>query len=192
MTQLVVFLIIGVALLLLSLLALLKAPPRYPANSGTLETLLRIVRVPGLDFKHPELLFDPADYRAVLSDPRLRSVARQLWRDRRRMGLFWLKMLQHDVLSIWRFRRLLTRYRVGVDPSAEGQIFVRALSLLALLVTLRISVALFGPFTFPHMVSATRQAAGNFSQFCSLILAHVPAHQLSSIEEQWKSQLIED
>ncbi len=187
MNQLIVLVVIGTSLLFLSLLALLKAPARNPAKSDTLETLLRIVRVPGLNFKHPELLFDDADYRAVLSEPRLRPVARRLWRDRRHMALLWLKMLQRDILSIWRFRRLLTRYSADVDPSVEGQTFVRALSLLALVVASRISVALFGPFVFLHLVSITRRAAADFSQFCSLILARVPAHQLSAVEKKWKS-----
>jgi len=48
-------------------------------------------------------------------------------------------------------------------------------------------VALFGPFIFLRLVSITRRAAADFSQVCSLILARVPAHQLSALEEKWKS-----
>jgi hypothetical protein len=85
MNQLIFLVIIGGLLFILSLLMLFRTPRKTEAAGEATETLLKIVSLPGLEFKHSRVLFDETDYRSIASEPRFKAIAEQLRRDRRRM-----------------------------------------------------------------------------------------------------------
>lgn len=187
MNQLFILLIIGGLLFALSLAALFRTPPKYEATGEAMETLLKIVPLPGLDFKHSRVLFDGSDYRSIAVEPRFKAIAEQLRRDRRRIALAWLRLLRTDVYTLWRFRRLLTTFGVCASVNEEFATVVTAARLLLLLLVLRLSVMFFGPFAFASAAARVQDRVRGFSSSCGGMLARLPMYQLTQLETNWRN-----
>ena len=186
MNQLIFLLILGGVLFVLSLLALFRTPPKHEAPGQAMETLLKIVPLPSLEFRHCGVLFDDADYRSVAAEPILQAVAEQLRQDRRRLALSWLRLLQTDVFTLWRFRRLLTTFGVSTGAREEWATARRAVALLLFLLGLRLFVALFGPFAFASWAAKIRNRVRGYSCFCGETLSRLPMYQLAQLETNWR------
>jgi len=186
MNQLIFLLILGGLLFIFSLVALFRTPRGDEASSEAMDTLLKIVPLPGLDFKHSLVLFDDEDYRSIAAEPRFRSIAEQLRRDRRRIALAWLRLLRKDVYTLWRFRRLLTTFGVGATLKEELRSAASAIGVLALLFALRMVVTLFGPFAFASAGARVREEVRSFSGYCGWMLARLPLYQLAQLESNWR------
>jgi len=182
MNQLFILLIIGGLLFALSLAALFRTPPKYEATGEAMETLLKIVPLPGLDFKHSRVLFDGSDYRSIAVEPRFKAIAEQLRRDRRHIALAWLRLLRTDVYTLWRFRRLLTTFGVCASVNEEFATVVTAARLLLLLLVLRLSVMFFGPFAFASAAARVQDRVRGFSSSCGGMLARLPMYQLTQLK----------
>ena len=187
MNQLIFLLILGGLLFVFSLVALFRTPRGSEATGEAMDTLLRIVPLPGLDFKHSRVLFDDADYRSVAAEPKFKAIAERLRRDRRRIALAWLRLLRKDVYTLWRFRRLLTTFGVRATPQEELRSAASAMGLLALLFTLRVVVTFFGPFAFGSAAATVREDVRSFSGYCGGMLARLPLYQLAQLESNWRS-----
>ena len=187
MNQLIFMLVVGILLFVLSLVALFRTPRNYEATGEAMETLLKIVPLPGLDFRHSRVLFDETDYRSIASEPRFRPIAEQLRRDRRRIALSWLRLLRADVLSLWRFRRLLTTFGICASVKEEFATAGTAIGLLLLLLGLRFFVGLFGPFAFASAAAKVRDRVRGFSGYCGGMLARLPMYQLAQLESNWRN-----
>ena len=107
MNELVFFLIAGAVFLFLFLFWFLKGQPRTPDETVVMKELEQVVSLLGLASTKSALILDDSDYRLLRSNPQMWSLARELRRDRRAIVLLWLKHLQQDVRTLWRFRRLL-------------------------------------------------------------------------------------
>jgi hypothetical protein len=187
MNQLIFLLILGGLLFALSLLALFRTPSKHQVPGQAMETLLKIVPLPSLEFRHSGVLFDDADYRSIATEPRLRAVAEQLRRDRRRLALSWLRLLQADVFTLWRFRRLLTTFGVSAGLREEFATARRAVGLILFLLGLRLFVALFGPFAFASVAAKIRDRVRGYSCFCGETLSRLPMYRVAQLETDWRN-----
>jgi hypothetical protein len=182
------FLVFLGLLFLLSLpVALFRLPRDQEANGEAAVALRRMVSLPGLDFTHSRVLFDEADYCSIASEPRFKAIAEQLRRDRRRMALAWLGLLRGDVHTLWRFRRLLTRFGVSTKAKEESAVAGTAIRLLLSLFCLRAVVAIFGPFAFASAAAKVRDRVRGFSSYCGGMLARLPAYKLTQLESDWRN-----
>ncbi len=188
MTELVLLIVIGSVLLLFFVSLLFAAPPNSAPGRLAQTALFEMVSLPGLSFRHADRLFDPADYSMLLSRPQLAQVARQLWRDRRNLVLLWLAMMQHDVLSLWRFRRLLTRYGVSRGLGEELLVAATALGTLAFLLAVRVAVALAGPFALVAFLTKVRGCVERLSTSCATHLERLPTLRWGEVAEAWGAQ----
>ena len=148
MIQLLLMVFIGILFLGFALFFALGRKSDKNENCPDSEAeLLRMLRLHSLEFD-PVNLFSDTDYRFLASEPRLRAIARELRKDRKGIALEWLRELQKDVFSMWRFRSLLTRLGVAAGVHNELSEAVQSLLLLSLLCVMRLSVTFFGPFVF--------------------------------------------
>lgn len=185
MNQLVLLLITGAAFFVLFLALLLAGRPRVNPDDLPLAELERIVPLNGLVFNQAEVLLNPNDYRMLQSHRELRRVARELRRDRRNIVLLWLRLLQEDILNLWRFRRLLIRSGVPTGIAEEFRIGMGSILVLAFLLVLRIVVTVGGPFAFAQLTRFARQQVEGIYEICAGILIRVPQGTLAGIESQW-------
>lgn len=182
MTELVLLLILGITLLLVFLDALLRSS-REEAEVPDMAKLTQIVPLPGIAFKNPDLLLSDGDYKWLRGNPSLERVARQHWHDRRKMVLIWLRLLQSDLLSLWRLRRWLAGYGVATNAREELRIFGRAVLALTFIVILRFLVWLSGPFIMVRFLRSSRTQADAISQSSARLLARIPPSQWPEVQQ---------
>src|SRR5215470_5707962 len=185
MIELILMLFIGIILLCFALFAL-RRPPRIANEDGTDSEaqLLSMLRLPSLEFDATNL-FSDADYHLLASEPKLRSVARELRKDRKGIALQWLAELQKDVFSMWRLRSFLTRLGVGGMPDEFSQA-VRSLSLLCLLSVVRACVRLLGPHVFSRAAVSVRNNLGQIERSCAATLGNLPRERWPQIAAEWQ------
>ena len=183
MTELVLFLLTGTALLALFLLILWKGPTEESESARGMARLAQMISLPSLSFKNVELLLNDTDYRLLRSSPMLRLVAGQHWSDRRRMVLTWLRLLQRDLVALWRLRRLLSGHGVSTSIGEELRVAETALVALALVCSLRVAVALTGPFALVRVLQSTRRRVETISRSCAGLLARIPSSRWEEIEQ---------
>jgi len=184
-TELILLLAVGAAFLALFGAALVRGRPRRIEEPQDVFALTRVVRLPALAFPNPSMLFDPADYRRLAVQPGMAAVARELRHDRRRLVLLWLGMLREDVLTLWRFRRLLTRYGVSSGLGEEAHVALSAMLTLGLLAMLRGCVRVAGPFAVVAMLDGAGTRAETASRRCAAMLHRLPAARLPEIQRAW-------
>ena len=189
MTELILFVICGMVMVVLFSLALLMGRPAPREESETTAKLFEIVSLPGLEFKNAAVLFDDSDYRILQREPVFKSVAWHLRHDRRRLVLLWLKLLQKDLLALWRFRRMLTGYGVSNGLSEELRVALTAIVGLVLLFCLRVIVALAGPFALVGLLRSARSDVEDISRSCASLLGRIPSTRWSEIQQAWSSAI---
>jgi hypothetical protein len=187
-SYLLFLLLLAAGLFVYSTYAVLRSPRRYIATPEAVETLSRFVGLPSLDFKHASALFDPADYKLIVSDPRLAQTAAQLREDRRHLALEWLKLLEKDIFLLWRFRRLLTVAGVFEGVQAEVATAGRVILIVLLIAGLRMSVAIAWPFAFSATASRARESVRSFSLYCATAVGRMPIYQLNALEQRWRER----
>ena len=187
MNQLIFFIVSVGLLLVFYVLIQLRTLPKCNTSCDAKETLRKLVPLPSLDFEHYETLFDDADYSLLSASPRLKSIARQLLKDRRRLALAWLRMLRSDVYTLWRFRRLLTVFGVPSGIKEELATACRAMVLLCFLFGLSLLVAVFGPVAFASLAARVRNHVHGYSCLCGDTLARLPMHRLAMLENYWRN-----
>ena len=106
-------------------------------------------------------------------------------RDRREIALLWLKLLQDDVRTLWRFRRLLVRNGISVRLTEELHIASTAVLALTYLSVLRVVVSVMGPFALPALLRLAGHLVEATSQLCAQLLSRVPLSMRPEIERQW-------
>jgi hypothetical protein len=185
MIELTVLFFIGFVIVFAGVYTLVRSLRESAQNEECSSELLQLVELPGLGFRSFSLLFADSDYRMLLAEPRLLHLARQLRRDRRRIALKWLGSLRRDVLSLWRLRRLLTKYDVTRGVSEELTTVVQATTIVALISSLSLCVFLLGPFVFAHVVSRGRQQAEVLSRSCGAALHRLPKSRWAEFAEEW-------
>jgi len=185
MIQLLLMVFIGILFLCFALFAVVgKSREKSEIPESEVE-LLRMLRLGSLEFDATNL-FSDADYRFLASEPQLRALARELRKDRRSIALEWLRELQRDVFSMWRFRSFLTRLGVAADTRNELSEAVRSLLLLSLLQVVRESVRLLGPYAFGKIAVAVRTSVENLKRSCAATLSGLPREQWPQIAAEWQ------
>jgi hypothetical protein len=186
MTQLLLMVFIGLLFLCFALLALgRKSRAKSEDCPDSAAELSRMLRLSSLDFDATNL-FSEADYLLLASEARLRSLARELSRDRRDIALEWLRELQRDVFCMWRFRSFLTRLGVATSVAGELSEAARSLLLMSLLCALRVSIRLFGPYGFGRTVIAVRTRADKLKQSCVATLDGLPRERWPQVAAEWQ------
>lgn len=187
MTQLIILLVIGSGLLIIGVLALILKPSGNAGKPEPAAALINIVALPSLEFKNPSQIFSDADYRVLVSEPRLRDIAQGLKSDRRRMALQWLRLLQIDVVSLWRLRRMLTTYGVSQGMRAELATTIQIALMIISLGALRSFVFCFGPFACARSVSTVRLHADGLFRGCGAALRHLPESCWIQFADEWRA-----
>ena len=186
MIQLLLMAFIGILLLCFALFALgRKSRTKSEDCSDSEVELLRMLRLGSLEFD-ATILFSDTDYRLLASEPQLRSLARELRKDRRDIALDWLRELQKDVFSMWRFRSFLTRLGVTVGMRNDLSEAFRSLLLLSLLCVVRVSVRLLGPYAFGKTAVAVRTSVENLKRSCVATLSNLPRERWPQIAAEWQ------
>ncbi len=185
MNQLWLLFVAGMVLFVLFLALSLTGRPRMKPDPRPLAELERIVPLNGLVFGHAEVLLNPRDYQMLRSHAGLQRVARELRRDRREIVLLWLRLLQKDVLNLWRFRRLLVRGGAPAELSEELYVATASMLILGSLLGLRVIVAVVGPFAVPQLIRLTKGQAEGAYQASAALLARLPSGRLAELESQW-------
>ena len=190
MNELVVLLIVGVLLTLGFLAALLKGPRATASESEPCGELFDIVSLPGLSFRWARQLFESADYDLLRASPRLEGVAQQFWQERRRLVLHWLRLLEDDVRSLWRFRRMLTSYGISRGLAEEAGIAAKALGTLVMLGFLRLVVTLTGPFALVVVLRFVVTRVKEIRLSCEDLWHAAPPHLVTRLRQEWADQFI--
>ena len=184
MNELVLFLVAGAVFLLLFLYWFLTGRPKATDEAESMKGLEQILSSAGLASTSSAFLFDDADYRMLQSNPDLQPLAREMRRDRREITLLWLKLLQENVGTLWRFRRLLVRNGVSVRLSEELDIATTAVLALIYLSVLRVVVSVVGPFALPALLRQAGKLAEEGCHSCAQLLSRVPVSMRAEIERQ--------
>ena len=186
MIQLLLMAFIGILLLCFALFALgRKSRTKSEDCSDSEVELLRMLRLGSLEFD-ATILFSDTDYRLLASEPQWRSLARELRKDRRDIALDWLRELQKDVFSMWRFRSFLTRLGVTVGMRNDLSEAFRSLLLLSLLCVVRVSVRLLGPYAFGKTAVTVRTSVENLKRSCVATLSNLPRERWPQIAAEWQ------
>jgi len=186
MIQLLFMAFIGILLLCFALFALgRKSRTKSEDCSDSEVEVLRMLRLGSLEFD-ATILFSDTDYRLLASEPQWRSLARELRKDRRDIALDWLRELQKDVFSMWRFRSFLTRLGVTVGMRNDLSEAFRSLLLLSLLCVVRVSVRLLGPYAFGKTAVAVRTSVENLKRSCVATLSNLPRERWPQIAAEWQ------
>ncbi len=179
-------LFIGIILLCFALFALgRKSGTKSEECPDSEVELLRVLHLRSLEFD-PANLFSDTDFRLLASEPQLRSLARELRKDRTDIAREWLRELQNDVFSMWRFRSFLTRLGVASSVRDELSEAVRCLLLMSLLCVVRASIRFFGPYALGNTVIAVRTRAENLKQSCVATLDALPRERWPQIAAEWQ------
>jgi hypothetical protein len=187
MNELLMSLILGLLFFLVFFYLALRGEPSQ-ANDWALNEVYRIVDLQGLPFANPDLLFRPTDYEMLRSRPQLLPLAKQLNRDRRDIVLSWLRLLEADVKTLWRFRRFLTRNGAPVTSAEEVRVAATAMLALVALGTLRVLVACLGPFRLASFLRQTRQLAEATLQLSADLLGRLPRAIWPEVDRRWNKE----
>lgn len=190
MNQIYILLGLGVVLLALFVLALVVRalqPATAQLATGESSGLGQIVSLPGLQFSNAPLLFHRADHEFLVSSPSLTAVARDLLHDRRRLVGKWLQLLQKDVLTLWRFRRVLSRHGVTTGFAEEVAIALTAVSMLGTLTLLRAAIFVAGPFAMSSLLQSPPRVLQTARRICARTFAQLPDSRHAEIRAAWLS-----
>ncbi len=184
MTELVTLIALGGALLTLFAWMLIRgeAADRTPAD---VLRITRILDLPALSFRQADRLFDASDFEFLAGHPGQVAVTERLRRDRRILALGWLRQLQLDTLTLWRFRGVITRCGLSPGLGDEFRVAFQAIHTLTLLALLRSLVYAFGPFTAALMVQASVGHVEQISRACARPLEAISAAKLSEVQNRW-------
>ncbi len=184
MNQLYILLGIGI-LLLGAFAAAVVVRILRPESEKTIEPastdLSQVLPLPALNFPCAALLFHRGDYEFLASAPCLTPLAKELARNRKRLVGKWLRLMQGDVLALWRFRRLLSRHGVTTGLAEEATVAVSALSVLAILFLTRLAVFVAGPFALIDILQATPRLAEIGRRACARAFAQLPDSHASQV-----------
>ena len=186
MIQLLVLLILGLVVLVAGLILLRRSPPATAENDELADDLEDLVALRSLSFRNVTRLFADSDYEMLRADPRLSRIARELRQDRRRIALHWLEALQQDLFSLWRLRRLLSKYGAVQSATEELATILEVLRIVSLVLMLRLLVFLFGPFIFAKWASDVRRFAHIFSGSCARAAKRLPRAKWAEFENEWR------
>ena len=188
MTELLVFLIVGIVFLVLFLLLAMESRPATSGNEALTDALQRIAQLQGLSFARPDLLLNDRDYQFLSSTPKLRPLAKHLRRERQDIVLAWLQFLQEDMNTLWRLLRFLVRHGAPTTFWDELLIGTRFAAANIFLYVLRSIVALTGPFVLPQAVRLARVQVDNAFRVCANLLALMPSIDLEQLERRWAAE----
>jgi len=145
----------------------------------------QMLPLPGLSFPHGRLLLHRADYEFLLSGPSVAGLARELLRDRKRLVNLWLRALQKDVLTLWRYRRLLLQHGASAPLAEEVSVVFSAVSMLGTLWFLRLGVVLVGPFILVDILRIAPNPVEFIRHTCFQLASKLPEARFSEVRSAW-------
>ncbi len=186
MNQLYIMLGMGSALLLLFLAALVfRAVSGFQENAVAHAPSAEMLHLPGLAFAHGRLLFNRRDYEFLLGAVSTQRLARELLRDRKRLVRLWLSMLHRDILTLWRFRRLLAQHGASASLAEELSVVSSAVSMISFLFFLRVGVTLLGPFRLVTVLHAAPRPAEFIRQTCYQLATQLSDSRFAEVRSAW-------
>ena len=141
--------------------------------------------LPGLDFPAADSLLDYGPIDKLRLAPVMEPVAKQMLRDRKRLVLRWLALLQKDVVVLWKFRQLLTRCGVATTASEELRITAGAALLVLRITLIRVIVRCVGPFAFTRLLQGLWARSRSTRQYYARLLRLLPLESQIEVEHRW-------
>ena len=188
MTSLIFFAVVSVGFLAAFLLLGVKGRAAASPNVSAVTAVGQMIRLGGQRFTNSVRLLDDSEYRTLAANPRLNGVAKQLLSSRKDLTLQWISVLLSDLMSLWRFRRLLVRHGASIRPQEELRILQTFVCCWALLLALKLSVRVAGPFAAASLVREADGFVGKMSDAAASTLARVPSTVWPEIERDWMAQ----
>jgi hypothetical protein len=160
MISLALFVGVG-ALLFLTLFLLLRQKPA--AEGGAVPAVQAQEALLSLEdgLLPPEIverIFDPADLAYVTANSP-REVHELFWKERQRIAISWVRIVEKHVQSLRRFHRTAARQYSHLSFRSEAALAFDFVTLLFACRALRVLLFLRGPFAAPRVVGATVAAA---------------------------------
>ena len=190
MTNLFIFIVVGIALLMAFLLLGLQGPAKVDKDASALTAVAQIVTLQGTSFVNGDRLLDDAEYRLLKSNPDLHPVAAKLWRERRELALLWIDALHRDLRILWRFRQFVIQRGAPTHLSEEWAILRSLIAAVIFLRLLRLSVLTLGPFALTGMTRRARHPVDSMSRAAASVLGRVPSAGWSDLERAWAATAI--
>ena len=188
MISLIFFMVVGLGFLAAFLLLGVKGRRVAAPDISAVSAVAQMIRLGGLSFTNSKRLLDDSEYRILASNPALQRVAKQLRSERRELVLQWISVLSADLMALWRFRRLLVRHGARVQPGEEFRVLRTFVFSWGLLITLKFSIRIAGPFAAPRLVRQAGGFVGGMSDAVAGTLSRVPAAVWPEIERSWAAQ----
>jgi hypothetical protein len=172
--QIILFLALGAGLFVLFVALAINRRPEQSLDAEAMNSFLRVVDLQAVPFDDVDALVGKRDYAMLSSRPELSALAHQFRSDRRRIVLAWLKALQGDVHTLWRYHRFLISRGAPATVQEEMNIAIHAATAITFLSILRSLVFALGPFAVLGLLSRSRQQVGLASRQCALLWKRVP------------------
>lgn len=188
MIGLIFFMVVGLGFLAAFLLLGVKGRASAAPDVSAVTAVANMIRLGGLSFTNSKRLLDDSEYRALSSNPSLHRVAKQLRSERQELVLQWISVLLSDLRALWRFRRLLVRHGAPVRPGEEFRVLRTFVFCWALLIALKFSIRVAGPFAAPRLVRQAGGFVGGMSDAVAGTLSRVPAAVWPEIQRTWAAQ----
>jgi hypothetical protein len=187
MIDLVLFIFLGLALLIVFVLLGLQGPPKTMPDASAMAAVGQMVSLQGASFIHGERLLDDAEYQLLRTNPVLRPVAERLRKDRRELALLWISSLLSDLNTLWRFRRFLIRRGAPARLREELAILRSFLVAVIFLNLLKVSILTLGPFAFSRMTRRAGRLVESMSHATAGMLGRIPPAGWPELERAWMS-----
>jgi hypothetical protein len=187
MIDLVLFILLGLALLVVFVLLGLQGPPATIPDASATTAVGQMVNLEGGSFVQGERLLDDGEYQLLRSNPVLRPAAERLRKDRQELALLWISALLSDLKALWRFRRFLIRRGAPAQLHEELAILRSFVLAVIFLNILRVSVLTLGPFAFSRMARHSGRLVETMSQAAASALGRIPPAGWPEVERAWVS-----
>jgi len=178
MTNLVFFLAIPAALLLMLVLAGLRSTGEGAGSTALPGDAEYLVRLPERGLLDRCLAPEDVEFVAFLNSPPL---LRLLLHERRRLALAWLHQTRREAARLYRLHIRSVRHAAGLRPAAEARL-ISAVGLFTIIYVLIVgTVWLYGPFRTRAFLHSLKVLAG--------VLLNLGGRIADSISPNWIPQV---
>ena len=189
MSELFIFLAIGIGFLILLLIWLLRSavPPVDKTGLYEAQAVLTTVQVELPPRALGERIFSPQDW-DFISTHASPGIQRVFLQERKALALSWLKQTRKRVGQIMTFHRIAVRGDIRLSPSLELRLafdyilFLLTYEILSCLIWLR------GPFHARHIVGYAASIADELAYLSGHVLVGLDPIRLSRIKNSWSGR----
>jgi hypothetical protein len=185
MMSLLLFVFTGLGFFVAFLAIGLSGHTENAPDTSAVSAVGHMIQLRGYSFANSRRLLDDSEYRILVANPALQTVAKRLLAERKELILEWIGVLMADMNSLWRFRRFLVRHGVETGIGEELRILGMFTTSVGLLIILKTSVRVAGPFALIQPSRRADAVVEKMSDAAASLLERVPSAAWSDIERSW-------